>query len=110
MKLELLEKFLLELIPPQARNPVHSVFNGMRQMPVPTVLQGLGQLSEQITREGSDESVAAVNGLVLGIALSYGVSRSSELEQIMEQYLVNASKAKGENVVDFLSKRVERGK
>jgi len=108
MSLELIEKFILEISPARAKTPVHSVFVGMRADPIQTFVGGFNLIVDDIKNEGSLESAAAVNGLLTGVALCYGVQRSTHLQAILEDYLKKQELSRGENIVDFMSRLAER--
>lgn len=106
MSLELLEKFLIELAPPKAHNPIHKIFKEMVADPVLCMGQGFEILYPSINEEGSPESAAAVNGIILGIVLHYGAQRSTRMQAILEEYVEHHKKGKKENVISFASARV----
>lgn len=108
MKLELIEKFLLALAPPAAQAPIHSMFSGMQTAPVQVVVHGLGFLSDAIKKEGTPEGAAAINGLLLGIALVHGSQTSPDLIRVMENYLDLRIKEKGENVINFFQVKASK--
>lgn len=108
MSLELIEKFLLVLSPPDANKAIHSIFLGLEKDPLPVVVDGFNSLHPDITKEGSPQSVAAVNGMLLGVAISYGIDKSPRLKAIIEDYIIQKGRIKGENVIDFSLARAGR--
>jgi hypothetical protein len=108
MNLALIEKFILELSPPQAKIAVSGLFESMRTQPAMTIMQGFGLLSDVIKDEGSETSIAAVNGLCLGIALTYCTHNDKNLEKMIEGFVEMSSRNKGENVIDFFKARARK--
>jgi hypothetical protein len=108
MSLELIEKFLVELTPPSAHIPLHNVIDVMKREPIEAMGQGFHFLSPDIKNEGSPESAAAVNGILLGVCLAYGIQRSPRMVSLLEEYIDYHQKNRGTNVVDFASARIKK--
>lgn len=105
MSLELLEKFLIEVVPPEAQNPVHKLFTQMKNDPLPVVVKGFNLLADDM-KAGGELGAHAVNGILLGIALYYGAQRSPALEKILLGFIEHNTKGKSGNVISFASARI----
>lgn len=105
MKLELLEKFLLELVPAQAQPAVHITFVGIKTNPTQSIYAGVQFLHTTIKNSTSLESLAVLDGLLLGIALTYGINQKPEISQLLEDYLELNRRKRGENVVTFFQRK-----
>lgn len=101
MNIVLIEKFISCLAPASAKKAINSMFVGMKEDPSGLIMQGFQHLSDTIRDEGSTESAAAVNGILLGIALVYTTHQNKDMEKILKGYLDCASRMKGENVINF---------
>lgn len=105
MDIELARKFILEFIPPGDQLPMNHVFEEMQRNPLMILNNGL--LFTQFNyfkRDDKKLAVAAANGVVLGFALAYCM-QYPEVVRMINSYLDEASKSRGENVVNFLHKK-----
>jgi hypothetical protein len=108
MSLEQVEKLLVGMMPPEALNPVHSQFELMRENPV-EAFSGLWNHLFPTLRDPEDAGhVAAINGILVGVSLYYGLQRSANLQKIIGDYIVDRSRKRGENIVNFYEARAGR--
>lgn len=109
MSLEVLEKFMLEMVPPDCKNFVHDAFIEMKENPMPMAVDAFNALGPVI-HNGADENISAavVNGMMLGINLCYGLGRSQALADRLNDYVITKQRKRGDHIVDFLHERIKR--
>lgn len=109
MSLEVMEKLLVGMVPPEALAPVHSNFELMRTQPA-EAFAGLWNYMHPILMDQEHAGhIAAVNGIMIGIALAHGLDRSIAMQKLIADYLKDRSRKRGENVVNFYEARAGRG-
>lgn len=104
--LELLEKFLLTLTPQQAHAPLHNAFLEIKNEPIVAMGRGFHLVLPDVKSEGSKESFAAINGILLGIALANGCQPHTPVEAMLREYIDHHKKGQGDNVVSFVEARI----
>lgn len=105
MNLDLARRFLLEFLPEEAHAPVHDVFEGLVKNPFLVLNNGMIVTEMKHLKDDNKLVVtAAANGMITGLALAHCMERA-EICKHMEMYLEEASKRKGENVINFLNRK-----
>lgn len=108
MTLELITKFMLQMAPASSHNPIINVLKGAEKDSINLMIGGFQLLHNDIANDGSLESAAAVNGMLLGIIISYGLQNEPRMKSIIEDYIEQNKKEKGANVVDFTALRMKK--
>lgn len=105
MNIDLARRFVLEYLPKDAQAPVNEVFNVMKENPVMILNNGiLFNQMEYFKGDNKTQAVAAANGFLSGFALAYCL-KFPDIERMLQGYVDAASKSRGENVINFLSKK-----
>lgn len=107
--LKLLEKFLLSIVPDDAKNPIIDTFGQMRENRLSSFGVSLGRARQVLesTELETPHKFFFVNGIVAGILIA-SFATTKEDKQMFENYLEQHSRNLGENIVDFSAKRSEQ--
>lgn len=108
MSLELIEKLLVGMVPHDAVAPVHSNFKAMRSEPAEAFTVLWNHLYPILKNQDADGHIAATNGILIGVALYYGLQRSDNLLKMINDYIEDRSRVNGENVINFYEARAGR--
>lgn len=105
INIDLARKFFLEYLPPDAQVPVNDVFIQLKTQPLHVLNNGtiIGQMS-YLKNVDPIPRVAFANGYLTGFAMAISM-QYPEVEQMMQNYLENEARARGNNVIGFLAKK-----
>lgn len=107
--LNLLEKFLLSILPDDAKNPLIDTFLQIRENRLNSFGTSLGRARSVLESDDLEQPYKFffVNGVITGILIA-SFATTKEDKQMFENYLEQHSRNLGENVVDFTAKRSEQ--
>lgn len=109
MNFVILEQWLTELMPPDHKNVMHDLISCIKEDASLQFLVGMNTLYPSIVSEDLRVKAAALNGLMIGIALSHAWKVNPTLiESSLTGFLESRSKHRGENVFDFLKERAKK--
>lgn len=101
--------FLETLLPEQAKIGVDDVFKSYEAQGFPTVCQGINAIQPFIHNDDVEVSAAAINGILVGLLLAKS-SETPEIQKIIDGWLEQYKRTKGEHVIDFTQFKIKRGR
>jgi len=111
MDLALVEKFISAMSPARGKSAVHTAFECMKAAPessIPTIGVMIAKFQYQMCGQDENSQAKAMGNLLTGVM----IARASEIthlkKHILEDYLEQVAKIKGENVTDLFQKKAEK--
>lgn len=102
-----LEKFLLTIIPEDAKPEFSKAFAQFRSDRAPSLALGINVVQRFFHDENKNVQIAAVNSLVIGMWMA-DCTQDQEFLDMFDEWLKQYGRFKGENVVDFLQAKAGR--
>lgn len=109
VQVQLIERFLITLIPSDHIVPVQNVFRSFQNDTKGTTFSGINEIQSYIRDENELVRAGAINGLLVGIFLAR-VSEEPDMQKIIEGWLEQYRRVKGEHVIDFNQFRSRKGR
>lgn len=110
MNIKLVEQFIQEMMPPEGKSTVNLAFECMKANPisaVPTIGTFLQQLQQRLySYDEAEQSIAARNVLT-GVMICWATEHPELQKILIDGFLERGKKLRGDNVVDFFSKKAE---
>ncbi len=108
--LQLSEKFISAIVSDHARPAVSMFFTNVRINTAASIMDALQGVMDRHFKgkEGTPEYNAAINGLLVGTALTWGLQCSGQFEEYMREWTQLREKARGDNIVDFFQQKANR--
>lgn len=109
MDWELLEKWLVELLPSDGKHLIQALMECTKEQPGVQFIQGMLEIYPAIHDGEKSVQIAAINGLLTGICLGESWRRNQEgTRRHLEGYLEHQARKRGEHVVDFFVERAKK--
>lgn len=106
--LVLLEKFLLLVVPDEAKATVQQNFQDIREDPIHALMITMGRAQGLMEKDDEPQphKFFFANGVFLGIIMAYFAVHPDD-KRIFQGWLDQHARNQGENVVDFFAKKAE---
>jgi hypothetical protein len=113
MDLKRIERFLSAMMPSvfDAKDSVNIAFECMKAHPmtaVPTITNMIGRLQGALYSMDKREQQIASSAVLTGVMIAWATEDQFLRECIIDHYLEQSAKLRGENVVDFFDKKAGR--
>lgn len=111
MDLKLIEKFLQAMMPAEGKPAVNTAFECMRAHPmsaVPSIGMMVGRLQQRLYSSDENEQVAGASNVLVGVMIAWASEDPALRKYIIEDYLEQDQRKRGENVIDFWQGRAGR--
>lgn len=105
----LLEKMVLELMPPEYRTNIESFFGALRKAPHAQSQQAMMQAGYLFTTADPDKVVFFINGFLTGMSFIYTWQKDPDvMTEAAREFLAIRDRKLGRNVVNFLDRKAEK--